>query len=147
MTNELAVLRALQKTIQENLNNYIENLDKIEEDSVFLDFPDVDKMKHPTCLYIQPDRSEFENLSTESDYSTFYASVFIISKRDKQENLMFKVYEYQNSLYRLLKDKTDLGNVVDFTEIDSSEFYPAIEGNLNVKGIELSVSIRYTKDY
>ena len=35
----------------------------------------------------------------------------------------------------------------DFIEITDADFYPAVEGNRNIQAIEVSVSVRYTKDF
>ena len=40
-----------------------------------------------------------------------------------------------------------LDGAVDFTDINDVTFYPAVEANPNVRGAELSLKIRYTKDY
>lgn len=151
MKNELTIIESLKKTIVENIEKYIpENLStrlEINDDNVLIDFPDVDKMPRTTVFYIQPNWSDYEALSTNSDYSTFDISVFILCKKDTQSNLTIKVYELFNALYGVLKTETSLEGVADFTEITNADFYPAVEGNANVKGIEVSVAVHYTKDY
>ena len=148
MKNELTILNQLKIVIQTQLNSHLESgLEEISERNVQIDFPDIDQMPKTIMLYIQPNWSEYEALSTESDSSTFNVAVFIICKKDKQENLTRKIYGYFNALYSLLRSNISLDETVDFTDINDADFYPAVEGNRNVQAIEASVSIRYTKDF
>ena len=74
-------------------------------------------------------------------------AVFIVCRKDKQENLTRKVYGYFNAIYSLLRSNWSLDGEVDFAEITDADFYPAVEGNRNIQAIEVSVSVRYTKDF
>lgn len=148
MKNELTILSTLKTVIQSQLNTHLEQgLETITASNVQVDFPDTDQMPKSIMFYIQPNWADYEALSTESDASTFNCSVFIICKKDKQENLTRKVYGYFNALYSLLRKNTSLDGNADFTEISDADFYPAVEGNRNVQAVEVSVSVRYTKDY
>ena len=148
MRNELTILNAMKLVIQGQLNTYLgENLDLIGDRNVVIEFPDTDQMPMKTMLYIQPNWANYEALTTESDDSTFNIAVFVICKKDSQENLTRKVYGYYNALYRLLKTNMTLDGEVDFSSIDDADFYPAVEGNRNIQAIEVSVSVRYTKDF
>lgn len=148
MKNELTILNALAGVIQRQLSEYLtHDLAPISERNVVIDFPDTDQMPMKTMLYIQPNWANYEALTTESDDSTFNIAVFVICKKDSQENLTRKVYGYYNALYRLLKTNMTLDGEVDFSSIDDADFYPAVEGNRNIQAIEVSVSVRYTKDF
>ena len=148
MKNELSILNALKGVLQVQLNAHLdEGMDQIGERNVAVDFPDTDQMPMKTMVYIQPNWANYEALSTESDASTFNMALFIICKKDKQENLTRKVYGYFNALYSLLRTNWSLDGEVDFTEITDADFYPAVEGNRNVQAIEVSISVRYTKDF
>ena len=148
MRNELTILNALKTVAQTQLNAYLQgNLDPIGERNVAIDFPDTDQMPMKTMLYIQPNWANYEALTTESDDSTFNMAVFVICRKDSQENLTRKVYGYFNALYQLLKTNFSLDGEVDFCTIDDADFYPAVEGNRNIQAIEVSVSVRYTKDF
>ena len=150
MKDEMTVIEGLRKAILAGLNDHLpesEVLAPISEDNVLIDFPDTDRMPKSTMFYIQPNWAEFENLSTESDSSVFSVAVFILCKRDKEVNLTKKIYGYFNALYSLLRRNTSLDGVVDFTEVTNSEFYPAVEANRSIQGVEVSVSLRYTKDF
>ncbi len=150
MKDEMTVIEGLRSTIINGINDHLpesEVLTPLGEDNVVVDFPDTDRMPKSTMLYLQPNWAEFENLSTESDSSIFSVAVFILCKRDKSENLTKKIYGYFNALYSLLRRNTSLDGVVDFTEVTNSEFYPAVEANRSIQGVEVSVSLRYTKDF
>ena len=148
MKNELSILNALKGVLQVQLNTHLdEGMDQIGERNVAVDFPDTDQMPMKTMVYIQPNWANYETLSTESDDSTFNMAVFIVCKKDSQENLTRKVYGYFNAMYQLLKTNWSLDGEVDFTAITDADFYPAVEGNRSIQAIEASVSVRYTKDY
>ena len=150
MKDEMTVIEGLRGAIIKGINDHLpksEVLTPLDENNVVIDFPDTDRMPKSTMLYIQPNWAEFENLSTESDSSIFSVAVFILCKRDKSENLTKKTYGYFNALYSLLRRNISLDGVVDFTEVTNSEFYPAVEANRSIQGVEVSVSLRYTKDF
>ena len=148
MRNELTILNSLKTVIQSQLNDYLAlETEPISERNVAIDFPDIDLMQMKNMLYIQPNWANYEGISTESDASIFNVAVFIVCRKDKQENLTRKIYGYFNALYSLLRNNWSLDGEVDFTEITDADFYPAVEGNRNVQAIEASVSVRYTKDF
>ncbi len=148
MKNELTILNQMKTVIQTQLNRHLESgLEQINEHNVQIGFPDVDQMPKAVMFYIQPNWANYESLSTESDVSTFNVAVFIICKKDKQENLTRKIYGHFNALYELLRSNMGLDGHVDFCDVTNGDFYPAVEGNRNVQAVEASVSIRYTKDF
>lgn len=148
MKNELTILQALCSVIQGQINDHVpDDLGKLTENNIAMDFPDTDLMSKNTMIYLVPNWAEYEGLSTNSDSSTLNISVFILCKKDKQENLIRKIHGYFNALYSLLRHNLSLDGQVDFTDVDDADFYYAVEGNRNVQGAEVSVSIRYTKDY
>ena len=148
MRDELTILNSLKAVIQGQLNSHLaQGMETLCERNVAVDFPDTDQMPMKTMFYIQPNWANYEALTTESDNSLFNIAIFIVCKKDKQENLTRKVYGYFNALYSLLRTNWSLDGEADFTEITDADFYPAVEGNRNVQAIEVSVSVRYTKDY
>ena len=148
MKNELSVLLALQDVIANKLNDFLpQDFASISDKNVLIDFPNVDQMPMKNMFYIQPDYAEFEALTTSSDVSSFRVSVFILSKKDTKANLTILNYGYYNALCELLRSNMTLDGTVDFTDINDVTFYPAVEANPNVRGAELSLEIRYTKDY
>lgn len=148
MINELTILNKMKEVIGSQLNNHLDgDIPKIDEKNVTIDFPEVDLMPKNIMFYLQPNYSSYENMTTEGDSSTFTISVFIICKKDKQENLTKKVYHYFNSLYDLLRKNITLDDTVDFVDIESADYFPAVEGNRNVQAIEMLANVRYTKEW
>lgn len=148
MVNEITIMRALKEVIETELNNYTDDsLDNIDTKNVIIDFPNVDLMTKKTCIFIQPNYGEYENLSTNSDDSSFSMNIFILCKRDKHESLVEKVFGFYNALYKLIRTNITLNETVDFVDIESFDYYPQVEANSGVVGIEALITCRYTKDY
>lgn len=148
MINELKVLEQMVTVIETHLNEYLdETIPAISEGQVLLEFPDTDKMPFPVMFYVQPDYAEYEGQTTCADVTDFRLSVFVLCKRDTLANLTIKTYGYYNALYSLLRHNTSLDGFIDMTRINDTNFYPAVEGNPNVQGAEISVSAVFTKDF
>lgn len=147
MVNELEILHKLRDVIVNNLNNYITYPEEISSKNVLIEFPDVDLMVKRTMIYLQSNYGEYENLSTESDESSYHVSLFILCKKDNIQSLTEKAFDIYNGLYKLFRTNMTLDNYVDFVDIESFDFYPAIEGNKNVVGIEMLLNIRYCREY
>lgn len=148
MTNEIDILNGLKEVISRELNNYLDDgIEPINEKAVEVDAPDVDRMKYPTSIYIQPNYSSFENLTVRSDFAEGRYAVFILCKRDTQTNLTIKTLSYAKALYECLKKNPTLNEVSDFTMIESSDFFMRVEGNENIKGVEISVVVQYAMEY
>lgn len=148
MINELDIMQRMVSVIQNDLNGYLaEGLEAIVPGQVVLDIPDPDKMAYPVMFYVFSDYAEYEEHTTESDKGTFRLTVFIICKRDTQANLMVQSHGYYNALHDLLRSNTNLGGLVDFTMVESATFYPAVDANPNIRGVEVSVHTEYEIDF
>ena len=148
MTNEIDILNGLKEVISRELNNYLDDgIEPINEKAVEVDAPDVDRMKYSTAVYIQPNYSSFENLTVRSDFAEGRYAVFILCKRDTQTNLTIKTLSYAKALYECLKKNPTLNEIADFTMIESSDFFMRVEGNENIKGVEISVVVQYAMEY
>ena len=148
MKNELTVLTQLRAVIDAGLNpTPAQGETPAENIPVVVDFPSVDKMPARNSVYLVPDYAEYETLATTNDRANFRVKMFILCKRAPKTDLVTKVYSVYNDIYDLLRRDTDLGGTVDFTEVQNAEFYPAVEMNENVQGIEASVAVSYTKDF
>jgi len=157
MKTELQVLKQLETYIPTNLNSYIDNphnsdpedLDIVDitSSNVLIDYPDTDKMPCPTMFYIVPDIVNFENLTMSSDVAFFDVTVFLLCKKDKQENLITKIFAYYAALYECIKADISLGGYVDDTDMSTMEFFPAVEGQKTIVGMEIHLKLQFTKDY
>ena len=170
--NELSVLQQLRDVVDAGLNPEAEEIlqeETLDEEltdetpsadpepepepepaeviPVLIDFPSVDQMPAPSTVFMLPDYAEYESLATVNDRAEFRVNVWILCKRAPKADLTTKVYQIYNEIYELLRKDTDLGGYVDFSEVRSADFYPAVEMNKNVQGIEMSLAIQYTKDW
>lgn len=148
MTNEIDILNGLKEVISRELNNYLDDgIEPINEKATKIDSPDVDTMEFPTCVFISPNYSSFENLTVRSDFAEGRYSIFILCKRDTYKNLTIKTLSYAKALYECLKKNPTLNEIADFTMIESSDFFLRVEGNSNVRGVEISVVVQYAMEY
>ena len=166
--NELSVLQQLREVIDAGINPEEEDIlqeetldeeltdetpsadpepEPPEEIPVLIDFPGVDKMPARNVVYMLPDYAEYESLATVNDRAEFRVNLWILCKRAPKADLTTKVYQIYNDIYELLRSDTDLGGYVDFCEVRSADFYPSVEMNENVQGIEVSLAVQYTKDW
>ena len=148
MTNELTVLEAIQSVLISNVNQYLdEGYTSLSSNNVIMEWPDVDGMKDDVTVFINGNYAEYEELATTNDQSTFTVSIFLLVKRDTISNLTTKMYKYFNGIYQALRKSMSLNGVVDFTMITDADFFPAVEANKNVQGVEITVAVHYTKDF
>lgn len=154
MKTDLTILNKLEQIIGEHLSDYIPKVDGLDftlplisPKNVSQSFPNVDNQPQPTMFNIVATYGENEELTVGSDLSTLNVSVFITSRRDKSSNLQKKIYGYFSALEMLLWHNQDLDSLVDFVDVVSADYYPAIENDINVAGIEVSLAIRYAKVY
>ena len=148
MINELTVLEALQSVLVSDVNQFLaEGWTQLTTNNVVLEWPDVDGMKDDVTVFINGNYAEYTELATTNDESTFTVSVFLMVKRDTRSNLTQKMYTYFNGIYQSLRESMSLNGVVDFTMITDADFFPAIEANKNVQGVEITVAVHYTKDF
>ncbi len=146
--SELDIMKAMVSVISTELNSHLaQDIPEITEGQVVLDLPDPDKMPFSNMFYVLPDYAEYEEKTTESDRASFRLTVFILCKRDTGENLTEKSHGYYNALRDLLRTDTTLGALVDFTFVESATFYPAVDANPNVRGVEVSVRTTYELDF
>ncbi len=155
MKLENEILESLKDYIINNINNSIGSvnignsirLDDITNDSVAIDYPDTDSMKSNVMFYILPENESFSEFTLGGDLARFNNTVYIIAKKDNQENLIKKVFRYYGALMHCIKIDPSLASVVDETKFISMEFYPAVEANKNIVAIELHLEITYEQDY
>lgn len=148
MTNELTVLEALQAVLVTDVNQYLsEGWTNLSYENVIMEWPDVDGMTGDVTVFLNGNYAEYEELATINDQSTFTVSLFLMVKRDKRTSLTEKMYRYFNGIYQALRKSMSLGGAVDFTMVTDADFYPAIEANKNVQGVEISCAVHYTKDF
>lgn len=151
MKTELQVLDQLKKVIAEQLNDYYsevddrELLEEISEANVEIGFPELDSMKKNTMFYINPDFEEITDLSMATDFASMNSNLYIMCKGAKNEVLIKKVFGFYTALYALIRDNQTLDDFVDFSRINSMDFYPAVTASQTMTAIEVSISIQWSK--
>ena len=154
MKTDLTILCKLEELIGNHLSDYldkVEGLDfelpEIKPINVIQDFPDTDNMRCSTMFNIVAQYGENEELTIQSDLATLDVSVFITAKRDKSTNLQKKVFGYYSAFEIMLWNHQNLDGLTDFADVVSADYYPAVEGDINVAGIEISIQLKYAKEY
>lgn len=148
MTSELTVLTALKSVLVANVNQYLQQgWTTLTNKNVIFEWPEVEAMTADATVFINGNYAEYEELATINDVSTFTISVFLMVKRDTQSNLTTKMYTYFNAIYQSIRKSMDLNHTVDFSMITDADFFPAIEANKNVQGVEITLAVHYTKDF
>lgn len=152
MKTELQVLNKLREVIINDLNSYLsedeENsllLNNITSDNVVIDYPQVDDMKKSIMFYIQPEESSYEPLTTSTDMATMNNTIYIITKKDKNENLIKKVFGYFTGLYCVINQNNTLDDFIDFSRISTMQYYPSVYENGSCVGIEVGLNIQWAK--
>ena len=102
MIKALDVMKAVQKVIKDRYPRY----------EVKLDFPDLDRQKTKTTIYIQTDNGELGNLTTSSDQCTMNLTVYIATKGDSSDVMSERVWDCFESIDALLRRDPSLDGVV-----------------------------------
>lgn len=136
MKTELDVLDTLCKFLNDNLDI-----------PAVVDYPDTDNMKSSTMIYIEPEDAEYQPLTISSDLAILHATIYIIAKKDTPTNLLQKVFRHSDEVFTLIRQNQTLNGFVEFSNITAMEYYPAVEANKNIKAIELSLDLQWTKDW
>ena len=148
MITELEVMNALYDVLIRDINDYTpQSVENLDNKNFMIDFPSVDMMPKSTMIYLQPNYSNFEELTLQSDESQFNMAIYILAKKDKSTVLQNKVFDIYNAIYLLLKTNPTLDGAITVCGVESFDYYPAVEANPNVKGIEMSIVLQFEKDF
>lgn len=137
MTKTIDVMKSLRDVIKQKYPRY----------EVKLDFPDLDRQKTKTTIYIQTDNGELENLTTSSDECTMNLTVYIATKGDTSEVMAERVWDCFESIYALLRSNPSLDGVVADSMITDFDYYPSIMDNVSSQAVTFSLSVVYEKDF
>lgn len=146
--NNLTITDNLLEIIIDNINDHLdEPFTRMTERTVLLEAPSVDMMNADTNIFVQPNFVEMDSRTTCSDEARFHFGICIFCKRDTRSNLTRKIYSYENALYHALRENMSLNSTVSFTEVEEVNYYQNLEGNENVKGVEISIACVYERDF
>ena len=137
MIKALDVMKAVQKVIKDRYPRY----------EVKLDFPDLDRQKTKTTIYIQTDNGELGNLTTSSDQCTMNLTVYIATKGDSSDVMSERVWDCFESIYALLRGNPSLDGVVADSMVTGFDYYPSIMDNVSSQAVTFSLSVVYEKDF
>ncbi len=152
MKSEMQVLERLKAVMATSLIALMEGEPEIavkqfDETNIAIDFPDVDGMRRPTMLYIQPDYENLEVLGMHSDLATLRATVFILCKGAANAILVKRVFALYSALYLLVRDDPTLGGFIEDARITDMDYYPAVTASATVTAIEASVDLQWSKEF
>lgn len=146
--NNLTITDNLLRILVDNINEYLDApLTRMTERTILLEAPSVDLMNADTSIFVQPNFVEMEPRTTCSDVARFHFGICIFCKRDTRTNLTRKIYAYENAVYHALRGNMDLNGTVSFTEVEEVNYHQNLEGNANVKGVEISIFCEYERDF
>ena len=113
-----------------------------ENNIVCFDF-DIDKNKKDLMIFLLPENDNVSNLSIYDDEIESDLTIYLIHRNDTKEYLFKKTIRSVKSLTKLLKNNRTLNNKVGDLQINNAEYYHAVEGNENIKGAEIGITIKY----
>ena len=149
----MMVMERLRDLIIQNLPDHFKaddgnaDLTPLDEKAVTVDFPDVDNMRKDTCLYIQPDWENFEQMSLSCDQATLNLTVTILTKGAKSEVLIKRVFGYFTALCSLIHSDRSLDGYVDHTEVTDMDYYPAVTASKTMTAIEATVRVMWDRTF
>ena len=148
MTSELDIIKGLHDILVRDINSYTSNaVEGMDDKSIVCDFPDIDNMRKPTMIYLQPNYSDYEPLTYSSDQTAYTMSIFIVAKKASSQVLQEKVFALYDAVYRLLKTNNTLDSIVAWVGVQTMDYYPALTADAGTKGIEVSIQCVFEKDW
>ena len=149
----MMVMERLRDLIIQNLPDHFKaddgnaDLMPLDDKAVSVDFPDVDSMRKDTCIYIQPDWENFEQMSLSCDQATLNLTVTILTKGAKSEVLIKRVFGYFTALCSLIHSDRSLDGYVDHTEVTDLDYYPAVTASKTMTAIEATVKVMWDRTF
>lgn len=152
MITEMQVLERLKAVIATDLIGLQESeegisIEHFDDKNIEIDFPDVDSMRRPAMLYIQPDYENLEPLGMNSDLATMRATVFLLCKSAPNAILVKRVFALYGALYLLLRGDPTLGGFIEDARITDMDYYPAVTASTTVTAIEASIDLQWSKEF
>jgi hypothetical protein len=123
------------------------SIDHFDDKNIEIDFPDVDGMRRPTMLYIQPDYENLEPLGMNSDLATMRATVFILCKGAANTVLVKRVFALYGALYLLIRGDPTMGGFIEGSRITDMDYYPAVTASATITAIEASIDLEWSKEF
>ena len=153
MKTEMMVMERLREVIVSNLPIHFgsdggkADLVPLDEKSVSINFPDTDNMRRDTCIFIQPDYENFEQMSLSCDQAVLNLTVTILTKGARSEVLIRRVFGYFTAFCSLIHSDRGLEGFVDHTEVTDMDYYPAVTASKTMTAIEATVRIMWDRTF
>lgn len=133
---------AIKKYIQDNLPATLTQFQLADFDGYIDDFVDLDKYTKAKQLFFNFGSYDFTGLTNESGAEEFEFSVYLTFRKDKTDNLRNNMLNYCSAFYDMFeKSGGNLGGIADWGYISTVDFYPAAEGNMDIKVAELTIHL------
>ena len=151
MKNTLAVYDGVRDCLSRHINDYLNEsncpydiiVPAIEDKQIVVDFPDLDKIPQNNMLYIIPDYFEITPQTCCTNLVTSAIKVYIFCKRDNHDNLIKRASTYFNALCQTIMRYPTLDGAVNYAEMTSADYYPAVTANGSIAAYEVNVNLRY----
>ena len=153
MKTEMQIMERLRDVIVRSLPGHFTadggnaDLIPLDEKCVSIDFPDTDSMRRDTCVFIQPDYENFEQMSLSCDQAVLNLTVIILTKGARSDVLIRRVFGYFTAFCSLIHSDRGLEGFVDHTEVTDMDYYPAVTASKTMTAIEATVRIMWDRTF
>lgn len=153
MATEITVHEALKNTIASEINSYITEIDtlgivgEIKDKNIHIAFPDAMKISLDEEIYIFPNNANIENKTFCSDLFIENLDVYILTKQDNDERLLYKATVIENALIKTLQRNRNLGGEVLTLEVTDTTTYPSVSPSQTITCIKVQMNITFMKSY
>ena len=150
MKNTLAVYDGVRDCLLRHINDYLNQncpydiiVPAIEDRNIQVDFPDLDKIPQNNMIYIIPDYFEITPQTVCTNLVTSAIKVYIFCKRDNHDNLIKRASTYFNAVCQTIMRYPTMDGAVNYAEMTSADYYPAVTASNTIAAYELNISLRY----
>lgn len=150
MKNTLAIYDGVRDCLVKHINDYLNNncpfdviVPSIEDKNVVVDFPELDKIPFNNTIYIIPDYFEISPQTVCTNLVTSAIKIYVFCKRDAHDNLIKRASTYFNAVCQTIMRYPTLDGTVNYAEMTSADYYPAVTANGSISAYEINVNLRY----
>lgn len=148
------ILQGLKNFLLTNINTQLTELSteafpltQLQDKNIVIDEVDTDKYLSEVMIYIIPDEYNYQRDTYSSDFVTQRISIFIFVRKDTSENLIRKLFLYNNAFKAAVRSNLSLNDLVDDCVLVSQTFYQGVEGTKDIKGMEYNINLTYQEEY
>lgn len=113
---------------------------ELEKPKFINDFLDLDKYKASNQIFYEFSSWNFDYLQTHAQNGKLEINIFIVCRNGK--NLKEKCLNYATDFFRFFEETgKNFGGIADFGKINSLTMFDAVEGNPEIKLVELNIEL------